>query len=499
MREEVRRSKRWRNNGSFDDLWRRMIDLYNGRQYSGLSKNDRLVVNLMFATKNVIAPSVAINNPRFTVNARKPDNAPMAVIVEEVLNYLWRCHKYQDEIRLAVDDWIVCGHGWVKCGYKFTKEPVSKKSGEPDHENTLDPGDDEGVDDRAPVPGNVETEMTITDDRPFVERISIFDMFVDPDARHPKEMRWVAQRTWRALSDVKVDERYSATARRQVSATSWSRWDSETGDGRDGSDKPDQGSVSYCEIVEFYDLKRRVVATFAMDGDQSTDGEGSDGGGFLIKPASIPYGFGAPFKMLRNYEVPDNFYPMGELESVESLQLELNETRNQMLNHRKRFARKWIYARDVFDEEGVRALESDVDNTMIPALGDGNPANYIAPLPSDWYPTGLLQPVGDDRRGHQHRHRHLGLHARQPGGQHPAHRHRSGDDPGRRQCPGPRQTVQSRVVPLRGRRSPRAADAAVHDRRTRCPDHECGWSSMAQLRRRLPPRLLRLRSGRRFH
>jgi hypothetical protein len=53
-----------------------------------------------------------------------------------------------------------------------------------------------------------------------------------------------------------------------------------------------------------------------------------------------------------------------------------------MLNHRKRFARKWIYARDVFDEEGVRALESDVDNTMIPIIGDVNPANYIAPLPS---------------------------------------------------------------------------------------------------------------------
>jgi hypothetical protein len=384
MREEVQRSKRWRDGENTDDLWKRMIDLYRGRQYDGMSANDRLVVNLAFATKNVIAPSVAINSPRFTVNARKPENAPMSVIVEEVLNYLWRCHKYQDEVRLAVDDWIVCGHGWVKTGYKFTREPVSKRTGEADEENTIDPADDEGVDDRAPVPGNVETEMIITDDRPFVERISIFDMFVDPDARHPKEMRWIAQRTWRALQDVKVDSRYAPSARRQVGASSWSRWDSEDGDGRDGWEKPDQGAVSYAEIIEFYDLKRRTVATFAMDGDQSEDGENSQqsGGGFLIKPAPIPYGFGAPFVMLRNYEVPDNFYPMGELESIESLQLELNETRNQMLNHRKRFARKWIYARDVFDEEGVRALESDIDNTMIPIMGDGNPANYIAPLPS---------------------------------------------------------------------------------------------------------------------
>jgi len=194
-------------------------------------------------------------------------------------------------------------------------------------------------------------------------------------------MRWVAQRTWRALQDVRVDERYEPRARRAVGATSWSRWDSEDGDGRDSWNKPDQGAISYAEIIEFYDIKRKVVATFALDGDNDNEGQGAQSG-FLIKPDDMPYSFGHPFLMLRNYEVPDHFYPMGELESIESLQLELNETRNQMINHRKRFARKWVYARDMFDEDGIRALESDVDNTMIPILGDANPSNYIAPLPS---------------------------------------------------------------------------------------------------------------------
>src|SRR5262245_47622409 len=159
MRDELQRSKKWRDDDDMDGLWKRMIDLYRGKQYEGGSTNDQLIVNLCFATKNVIAPSVAINNPRFTVNARKPENAPMAVVVEEVLNYMWRCHKYQDEIRLSVDDWIVTGHGWIKTGYKFNKEPVAKPTGDGDEENTLDSGDDEGIDDRAPVPGNVETEM----------------------------------------------------------------------------------------------------------------------------------------------------------------------------------------------------------------------------------------------------------------------------------------------------------------------------------------------------
>jgi hypothetical protein len=383
-RDEVERSKRWRDSDNFDGQWRRMIDLYSGKQYEGTSPNDRLVVNLMFATKNVIAPAVAINNPRFVVNSRKPEAAPQAVIVEEVLNYLWRQHHYQDEIRLAVDDWIVCGHGWVKCGYKFVNPPVAKPSGEGNVENQpADDGSVEGIDDREPVPGNVESEIHTYDDRPYVERVSLFDMYVDPDARRPEEMRWIAQRTWRALQDVRVDSRYDPKARKAVSASSWSRWYSDDGDGRGGEDQPDKGAISYCEVIEFYDIKRNIVCTFANSGDDSETADTSTrNGSFLIKPAKVPYPFCHPFVMLRNYEVPDNFYPMGELESIESLQLELNETRNQMLNHRKRFARKWIYSRDMFDEDGVRALESDVDNTMIPIMGDVNPANFIAPLPS---------------------------------------------------------------------------------------------------------------------
>jgi hypothetical protein len=395
-RDEIARSKRWRDADSYDQQWRRMIDLYRGKQYDGVSRNDRLVVNMMFATKNVIAPAVAINNPRFVVNSRKPDSAPQAVIVEEVLNYLWRQHHYQDEIRLAVDDWIVAGHGWVKCGYKFVHPPQSKATEGGEVENQPNDGSTEGIDDRDVTPGNVESEMHVDDDRPYLERISLFDMYVDPDARRPEEMRWIAQRTWRAVQDVRVDSRYDPKARKSVSSSSWSRWDGDDSDGRSGQNKPDKGAISYCEIIEFYDLKRNCVCTFSNSGDDSQTGhsDSARNGSFLIKPADIPYSFSHPFVMLRNYEVPDNFYPMGELESIESLQLELNETRNQMLNHRKRFARKWIYARDMFDEDGVRALESDVDNTMIPTMGDGNPANYIAPLPSIGTPPDFYNQSG---------------------------------------------------------------------------------------------------------
>lgn len=384
-REEVKRSKRWRDNEGYDDNWKRYIDLYKGYQYGSKSRNDQLMVNLIFSTINTIAPSVSVNNPRFVVNARREENAPMAVIVEEVLNYTWQSNRYQDDFRLAVNDWLVIGHGWCKVGYKFTKPPEEKRTGD-----EADAGDTEeavyGVDDRDDIPGNVESEMYVYDDRPFLERISPFDMFVDPDSRHPKELCWIAQRVWRRLSDVRVDSRYIPAARKKASGRTWNGWDADYMDGRD-DDIP--GSPQFCEVIEFYDIRRNKVCTFALD-SESLDGNET----FLIKPQPIPYADGHPFEMLRNFEVADNFYPLGDVCQIESLQLELNQTRTQMMNHRKRFQRKWLYDRDAFDRDSITALESDIDNTMIPVSADGNPGQVVAPMPAVITPTDFYDQSG---------------------------------------------------------------------------------------------------------
>jgi len=385
---ELRRSKRWRESKqttNYDGEWRRFVDLYQGKHYDAKNNVDQLTVNLIFATINVMAPAIAISNPKFNVNPRNPQSGPQALIAEEVLNYIWRTHHFQRDFRLAVLDMLICGHGWLKAGYKATK-PKEVKNTDLDLNAEIE-SVTEGVDDREDIPGNSETEMSFhsDEDRPYLERISIFDMFVDPDARHPKEMRWIAQRTWRPVSDVKVDSRYSATQRSRASGSTYSRWNYGESDARRSGEHPDKGAVSFCEVIEFYDIRKGKVSTFIADGQGSSKSKNSPPSartsGFLIKPSEIPYSFGHPFVMLRNYEVPDHFYPIGDVAQIESLQLELNETRNQMLNYRKKFRRAWVYAKDLFDRQGIQALESDEDNVAIPVMGDGNPASAISPVP----------------------------------------------------------------------------------------------------------------------
>lgn len=350
-RSHLSASKKWRKDEGYDATWRRLLDLYKGKHYDQYSDEDRMLINISFSTINVIGPAVSVNYPKITVNAVKPDNAANAVIAEAVVNYWWRYKDIRSQFRRAVKDLLITGHGWIKTGYRFVEESAITEEGDNDD----------------PQSGGESTSTTIiVQDSPFAERVSPFDVFVDSDATSMHDIKWIAQRIRRPIKDVKNDKRYVKSAREAVEVMAVSRY----------TDDPSQRKIydknyGYAEIWEYYDVQNRTMCVFTEGGDQ-----------FLIKPMRMPYAFGHPFVMLRNYDVPDCFYPIGDLEQIEPLQRELNETRSQMMNHRKRFARKWLYKESAFDQFGRTALESDSDNVMVPVVGDEPLGNVIAPMPA---------------------------------------------------------------------------------------------------------------------
>ena len=352
-RDKIEQSRRWRREENFDKTWKRMVDMYRGKQFLGNSDQDRMLINDAFATINVIWPSVSVNHPKITVNARRYDDAPKAIVTEEVVNYWWRHYECQSEFRRSVKDMLIVGHGWLKTGYRFVEKTEDEQY--------------DTADELASPESITESEIIITEDRPFVERISPFDVFVDADATSISDMRWIAQRIRRPIIDVKKDKRYNAQARREAAPSHYTKW------GQDGSmpRRSEKAEDGYVEIWEFYDIDRGTISIFC---------DGSDK--FLVNPTEIPFAFGHPFVMLRNYEIPEHFYPMGELEAIEPLQMELNETRTQMMNHRKRFSRKWLYKESAFDAEGRSALESDEDNVLVPVISEEGLGGVVAPMPA---------------------------------------------------------------------------------------------------------------------
>ena len=383
QQQRLRNSARWRDEMGYDDLWRRMNDLYRGKHWprTTVNKEDLVAVNLAFSTVNVIAPAVSVNHPKIVVSPTQPENADRSAFVEAVVNYLWRHHDFRKPFRRAVKDFLIFGHGWIKTGWKFLEQ--ERTLGEDERDDMLQdalfeadqfamesPGLAGGLPTDDEMGANIpQTAMMIVEDQPFVERISPYDIYVDPEATCLDDAKWIAQRITRRLEDAKSDKRYRAAARKRLTADSMLYPMYEVTDRQEREEfLREEDRVI---IFEFYDVADNTMSVFSMTGEE-----------FLVDPIAMPYAYGQPFVMIRNYDVPDYFYPMGDLESIESLQLELDKTRSQLVNARKRYARKYLYHERSFGPAGREALESDEDGRLVPVIDENKPlAEVVVPMP----------------------------------------------------------------------------------------------------------------------
>ena len=374
-------AKRFRNHEGYENTWRRLNDLYRGKHWPATTstKSDLIAVNLAFSTINVIAPSVAVNHPKIVVNANQPEDADRAVFVEAVMNHMWRHHDFRRPFRRAVKDFLIFGHGWLKVGWRFTEQERSISDAERDdmydqavmeaEEAAMEMPDMAGEmptdeDIAANLPS---TMLSIVEDQPFVERVSPYDVYVDPEATCMDDIAWIAQRIVRPLEDVQADKRYKPSVRKKLTA--------DAGLNPAYQDPYDRSQFNAetdrVTLWEYYDIASNTMAVCSETGDE-----------FLLDPTPMPYAYGHPFVMLRNYDIPDFFYPVGDLESIESLQLELDKTRSQLMNDRKRYARKYLYHERSFGPEGREALESDTDGRLVPVVDENKPLNEVViPMP----------------------------------------------------------------------------------------------------------------------
>ena len=389
----VNDAMKWRQDANYDEKWARIIKMYaNQYDYDELSGYEDIIApNMMFSTANVIVPSVMVNYPKITVTARKPQDDMNARIVEAVSNYYWQRYDFHAEMKLIVKDFVFFGLGIAKITWLLEEEEeeLDAETWQSEITDALDelyrardesdaqglglsfPTDDEVI---AGIPTK---GMVATEDRPNVQRVSIFDVYVDPDATRFENARWIAQRMYVPLDEAKEREDWSEAARKRLQPTAMSSAKKDYDLMFSGEQRGKE--ADFVVVWEYYDLVENEVCTFA---------EGCEL--FLSAPSDIPYTFGHPFVMVQNHIVPEKLYPMGDLESILPLQMELALTRTQMVNDRKRYRRMYMYKPDEIGPDGLAALTSGDDNAMIPVEYDGPLQDVLmpvgtTPLPPEFY------------------------------------------------------------------------------------------------------------------
>ncbi len=358
----------------------RLTELYKGKHFEGLTQEDRIAINISFSTINVIFPSISVNRPKISVLANDPENEDRSLFAQAILNYWWSHYDFQNPFRRASKDFLIFGHGWMKIGWKSVQgqremseaelaEAYTKAVDERDAYAASRPEEAGFLASDEEIAESIIQSSTVDvtiEDRPFMERVSPFDMFVDPEATCMEDAAWIAQRIIRPLEDVRKDKRYKQAARLAVAGVSMAPVSLDRRQRRQYSE-----DIQKVVVWEHYDLTTGMMCVFAEGGKD-----------FLVEPMKMPYAVGHPFVMVRNYDVPDQFYPIGDLEMLEPLQQELNATRSALMNNRKQYARKYLYRKSAFGEDGIRALKSTQDGTAVPVEDESRPfQDVIAPMP----------------------------------------------------------------------------------------------------------------------
>ena len=389
----VNDAMKWRKNAGFDEKWSNIVKLYaNQYEYTELSGYEDVVApNMLFSTANVIVPSIMVNYPKITVTARKPEFDQLAPLVEAVSNFYWQHYDVQEEMRFATKDFVSFGLGVLKVTWVLEEETVEKdrdewvsevqealmESANMQLQAELAGIDIEGLSEDEIIRSVPTSKVIATEDHPRVERVSPFDMYFDPDATRVRDARWIAQRMYVPLADAKEFSGWNPKARKKLRGSAMSQAKKDFDLTFQGEERGRE--ADFVVVWEYYDM---------IDGTMSVFAEGCDM--FLVEPEPFPYPFGHPYVFMLNHIVPEKLYPMGDLESIVPLQIELALTRTQMVNDRKRFRRMYMYKPDEIGPDGLAALTSSDDNALIPVDSDGPFSDVIAPinttsLPPEFY------------------------------------------------------------------------------------------------------------------
>lgn len=332
-----------------EKVWRENEDQYLGNHWSATASEDPaadlITVNVSFSTVNTILPFITAEEPRFLVEPYSTDSKVSNARLQQAwLNRYWRSQKSgaQGSLEDSTTDMLIYGDGWMKGTYEFKDKPV-------------------------PPDGTAEVVDIYTD------RVSPWDMWLDPNASRFETARYVFHRYYMTRDEMEEDERFEDA---DLEALPWGNVEFDNPSSEFNHDERIAGEAHWMEIYEYYDLGKEVQLTFVKAGDP----------GILHKVEGIQ----PPFANLANYYIPRSPYHMSELEQIKALQDELNKSRSELATHRRRNIAKYFVREDVLDQDAIDAMRSPIVGQGIPLKTDV-PLNdvvvpiQIAPLPAEAY------------------------------------------------------------------------------------------------------------------
>lgn len=283
------KSKAFQNNlfSKFNDYYR----IYRGKldnQKQAYEGRARLFINFCYSTVETILPRMVANRPKIEIAPRKGEAIESSTNLKKVLDYFWDVINMRRKLKQWVKQMLLYGVGVVRTGWDFRAE--------------------QGI------------------DCPKVEPVDLFDWYVDPFASTLEDADYVIQVFTRDIEEVKANPRYKNTEKLSPETE---------------IDENKELRISIGNLISRQPSDRKKVKIVDYWGKYDLNGDGLEEESHIVISGSTvlleepnPYIHGRkPFVVITDNDLPNEFWAIGEVEPLESLQYELNDVRNQRMDN----------------------------------------------------------------------------------------------------------------------------------------------------------------------
>jgi hypothetical protein len=300
----------------------RYREFFRGNHYPQIAEaEDRIVINYAYAIIKSMIPQIYFQDPWFYLTAETRKDANARQLAEYVLNQSWRKIGAKRTMRRIILDALVYSIGVGKLGY---------------YTDVVKPQN---------LETNKEYSYLINDEYPYFLKQNTLEMIFDPEAEHFDDMRWLGARYFVPFEEL----RSSSMDYKGIDGLGESNYslDREYSEYVKPSSSEEKDDLKRVELWEMHDLVENEVLTICMDADD------------FLRVKENPYGFNN-YKILYFNEVPDKLIPISEVANLEKINKEYDDTRSQLMYHRRKAQRKILFEQGTFasSEERQKFLNS---------------------------------------------------------------------------------------------------------------------------------------------
>ena len=308
--------------------WERYKRYYMNDQWFDLENwmpetEDRITVNQVFPLVKVMLNGTYSKNPHVYIEPAYNDDQSMfaAQILEPHINRMWNKDQQMKKLmrRVALDA-IIRGKGYIRSGYAI------ESLGE-----------------------------TVFRDKIISERVSPLHFWHDPEAENVYESYYSIRRVILPWVDLKRQwpKKELAAASRYELRPQDKTYTSDIGSVWNNNPNSDD-DMARAIVYEIHDHLNRRIYVIAEGYDK------------FLSDRPDPYDItGSLIDEIAFNEIPETPFALPDPALMEGQQLELNRLRTMMLQHVRRFNRKYVTSRDNLNEDEKKEFESNEDGILV--------------------------------------------------------------------------------------------------------------------------------------